>query len=226
LGAGSVWVENYGDSSLTRVNAKTGAVQRTITTGNQPYDVAFVDGAAWVTDYLDGTVSRIDANTDKRTVVQTGGQPIGSAPSHGSLWVALGTADEVVQIDAATSRVVKRLTVPGRPTWTAFTDNSVWISQSATGDVTRIDTADATITTTIHLGKGQVPQDGAVVAGAVWVPCLDGSLFRIDAGTDTVTGPWPTNDGNPFVVDGHSSTLWAPDYRGSTVAEIDITKLP
>ncbi|HEX2307447.1 MAG TPA: hypothetical protein VHI14_03900 [Jatrophihabitantaceae bacterium] len=226
LGAGSVWVENYGDSSLTRVNATTGAVQRTITTGNQPYDVAFLDGAAWVTDYLDGTVSRIDAITNKRTVVPTGGQPTGIAPSHGSLWVTLGTANQVVQIDAASTRVVKRLTVPGRPTWTAFTDDAVWISQTANGDVVRIDTANATIAKTIHLGAARVPQDGAVVAGGVWVPCADGSLFRIDVGTDAVTGPWPTNDGNPFVLDGHGSTLWAPDYRGTTVAKIDITKLP
>ena len=33
-------------------------------------------------------------------------------------------------------------------------------------------------------------------------------------------------DGNPFVLDGHSSTLSAPDYRGSTVARTDIDKLP
>ena len=40
-----------------------------------------------------------------------------------------------------------------------------------------------------------------------------------------MTGPWPTSDGNPFVLDGHGSTLWAPDYRGMTVAQIDVTKL-
>jgi hypothetical protein len=39
-------------------------------------------------------------------------------------------------------------------------------------------------------------------------------------------GRCPTNDGNPFVLDGYGSTPWAPDYRGSTVAAIDITKLP
>jgi hypothetical protein len=92
--------------------------------------------------------------------------------------------------------------------------------------VTRIDTADATITNTIHVGTGRVPQDGAAVDGAVWVPCADGSLFRIDVQSNAVTGPWATNDGNPFVLDGHGSTLWVPDYRGSTVARIDITKLP
>jgi hypothetical protein len=153
-------------------------------------------------------VCRVARRRDKRTVVPTCGQPIGIAPSHGSLWVALGTADEVVQIDAATRRVVQRLTVPGRPTWTAFTDDSLWISQSATGDVTRIDTADATISKTIHLGKGQVPQDSAVFEGAVWVPCVDGSL----AAAGKVTGPWPTND-NPFVSTGMARLLWAPDDR-------------
>jgi len=34
-------------------------------------------------------------------------------------------------------------------------------------------------------------------------------LFRIDVRTDAVTGPWPTNDGNPFVLHGYASTLWA-----------------
>jgi hypothetical protein len=57
------------------------------------------------------------------------------------------------------------------------------------------------------------------------VPCADGSLFRIDVGRNAVTGPWPTNDGNPFVLDGHGSMLWAPDYRGMTVARIDVTEL-
>jgi YVTN family beta-propeller protein len=221
-GAGSIWVENFGSNDVTRVDAATGQPQATVKVGGQPYDVAFSEGAAWVTEWADGTVSRIDATTNKRTVVSTGGSPTGIAPSAGKLWVPLGGTG-VVGIDAASGKVATRLTMPSTAAWTAYTDTAVWVSLRDAHEVVRIDTTTGKVAATMKVGG--TPQDAAVLGDAVWVPTREGSVFRIGATDDTVSGPWPTGVGNPFVLSAADGTLWLPDYAGSKVTRIEASSL-
>ena len=60
VGDGSVWVTNDSDRTLTRIDAVTGAVQKTIALGAGTSEVVAGLGAVWVSDAADGRVLRID----------------------------------------------------------------------------------------------------------------------------------------------------------------------
>ena len=49
VGAGSVWVANSGDGTVTRINPRTDKVLATITVGGSPQAITVANGRAWVT---------------------------------------------------------------------------------------------------------------------------------------------------------------------------------
>jgi YVTN family beta-propeller protein len=90
VGAGAVWVTLALDDALVRIDARTGAVQKTIAVGRSPVGVAVGAGAVWVANSGDGTVSRIDPKTDE--VVTT--IPVGAGPEE----VAVGAGRVFVSV--------------------------------------------------------------------------------------------------------------------------------
>ena len=63
-GAGSLWVANLDDRSVTRVDASSGRAVRTISVGKTPTALAGTRTAVWVADAT-GDVSRIDPSYDR-----------------------------------------------------------------------------------------------------------------------------------------------------------------
>ncbi len=206
-------MENYGDSTVTRVDASTGKVQHTFDVGGAPYDVTFASGAAWVTNYADGTVSRIDATTGRTTTVRTGGTPIGIAPAGGSVWVGLGDRG-IAGIDVATGRVTHRVKAAAAG-WTAYDGDTVWVNVGA--QTWRLDGRTGKVTGRFDVGE--TPADGSVVGGDVIVPDQGGALYRIHG--DQVTGPFHSGLANPFVLVGYRGRIWSVDFLGHDVSVFD-----
>jgi len=49
FGAGAIWVANQLDRSVTRIDAESGDVAKTIGIGNEPQRIAAGEGFVWVT---------------------------------------------------------------------------------------------------------------------------------------------------------------------------------
>src|SRR5829696_4342630 len=56
FGAGSLWIEDTGSSTISRVSAATGRRTAAVRVGPQPYDATYAFGAAWATTFSGGTV--------------------------------------------------------------------------------------------------------------------------------------------------------------------------
>jgi len=198
-----VWVTNWYDNTLTRIDPATSKVLQTLPltlTGLAgPEAIAFGDGSLWVTttEYDDG--GNLLAGSLVRVNPATGQQqatiPIGKGAydvevSPGAAWVALLADNSVLRVDTATNAVAATIPVPGGPVGVAVGAGSLWVSGSD-GKVARIDPATNSIVTTI-----QTQDSGGYVAfggGAVWVTNAghtdtpDGMLTRIDPATNGVT---------------------------------------
>ncbi len=88
VGADAVWVTNSLDDSVTKIDLRTNAAERTISVGDNPEGIAVGASAVWVANSLDGTVIRIDPAAGR--VVQTiavGNAPSGVAVARGTVWV-------------------------------------------------------------------------------------------------------------------------------------------
>ena len=194
VGAGSVWVLDGDDKTVTQINPETNDVQRVFSTSSRPTDIAAGAGAVWVgngptkglTD-IPESVSRIDPASG--IVVDTialppapGGHvyvPVGFsrqklAVTPEAVWV-VNPDQSVSRIDPNTNRVVAR--IDAKAELIAAGEGDVWIGEA--GRVAKIDTARNVVSRRIP-----VTEDGisglAVGAGSVWAADpFDGSVWRI-----------------------------------------------
>jgi serine/threonine protein kinase len=98
VGAGSLWVANFEDDTVTRVQIPARGQTPNLTqipVRDGPVDVAFGEGAIWVANSLDQTVSRIDPESGEvEATIAIGNEPQRLASGEGSVWVTVRAAEE------------------------------------------------------------------------------------------------------------------------------------
>jgi YVTN family beta-propeller protein len=218
-GTRAVWVSNYDDNTVSRIDPATHAVQ-TIAVGSTPSGIAVGDGAVWVANNFGGTVSWINPTVNR--VVKTipvGNGPSGVAVGFGSVWVANSTDGTLSRIDAVTGVPGAPIALGGDPTGVAVGFDAVWVSDAADRRVLEIDPQTNQVSASIDVGTG--PGAIAVGAGSVWVAnSLDGTVSKIDPQTDQVTAVITVGDGPDAIVAG-AGGVWVANEFGHNVALID-----
>jgi YVTN family beta-propeller protein len=231
---GSVWVANTDDHTVSRFDASTLELVRTIPVAVYPSDIAVGLGGVWVVSGPLGQLVRIDPKHERagpptalgyacrgrKASVTIGAGSVWAACDRvtgsfridprtrrptsfafaagfeaprrhfsdaafgfGMLWLADRARNEVIAVDPATNRAVRRVRVGRGPSALAIGAGSVWVANSGDGSVSRIVPVHAA--RRIDVGKDPV----AVAAGenAVWVANAgDASLSRIDPRTNRV----------------------------------------
>ena len=216
-GAGSVWVTNFGNDTVSRI--ENGEVRQVIPVGSGPSAIAVGNEAVWVANALDGTVARVDPDTNR--VVQTipvGHDPSGIAYGEGAVWVA-DTADHaVVGIDPRTGKVTRRVNLDARPSDLAVGAGWVWVTSETAGEVLRI-SPDGKDVAAVRVGTG--PGAIAATPGAVWVAnALDGTVSRIDPSREVVTATLEVgNDPSGLAIS--PEAVWVTNEYSGTLTRID-----
>jgi YVTN family beta-propeller protein len=187
VAAGSLWVTNDVDNTVSQIDLATNAVARTIALHGRAYpDPAYAtfDGSAvWVVARTTGTVSRIDARSGQVTATtEVPGLALGIAVVDGAVWVpsfdpyrCSGNKcfSRLTRLDAQTAGVTGRYEVD-TPTGISFGYGSLWIVDHRSARVTRFDPRRARAVATISdrlAGEGTFEGPEQVVAGlgGVWV---------------------------------------------------------
>jgi YVTN family beta-propeller protein len=219
-GAGSTWVANLDDHSVSRIDPQKQVVIDTVQVGNGPAAIAYGAGFVWVTNSLDGTLSKIDPATN--TVVDkfyVGNGPAGVAVAGRDVWVANSADGTVARIDPARRQVREVTSVGSGADGVAVGYGSIWVTNSSTATLTRLDARTGAVTDTIKVGSGA----SAVAAGAgsVWVAnSLDGTVSRIDPGSDTVRGALAVGAG-PSGVAVVPGAVWVSNELSGSLSRID-----
>jgi YVTN family beta-propeller protein len=233
VGAGSVWVPNTVDGTLSRVDPATNTVTATIkySTGGLPGDfydsAAFGHGSVWVASDEHATVTRVDPATN--AVVAT--IPVASRPAQitvtsDAVWLGHFLQPIATRIDPTTNAAVQKQV--GAPLTGAAGDGStVWLlanqpqtllhlasggSELAHGDVTP-----STTQTRSFLAAWWV----AVSDGAVWVTHPNQNcVTRTDPAAAAVTATVPITAGRLFGVAAARGIVWA--VTDSALVRIDL----
>jgi peptide/nickel transport system substrate-binding protein len=219
VGAGSVWVTNANDRSVSRIDPRTSGVQR-IDVGGDPSGIAFGAGAIWVANSLDGTVSRIDPQTNREVQpIPVGVTPTALAVGDGSVWVTSAEERSVTRIDVVHGRVVERIPTGALGRGIAVGGGSVWITDESSRSVVRLDSKQGRRVRRVGVGNG--PTGIAVGHGSVWVAnSLDGTVSRIDPRANRVTDVIPVGEGPDGIAVG-SGVVWVSGEFSKTIARID-----
>jgi YVTN family beta-propeller protein len=225
---GSVWVANYGNATLSRVDPKTNRVTGTVNVGAEPCGLAAGAGSIWVDGYGTDTVERVDPRTLKRTRRIPAGPAVWDVAFDGRyVWADDNGNGVVVKIDPRRNAVVRRFHTGGSPTGLAIAAGSLWVGSNGLLDRTffRISLATGRITR-IAPGCTRPAYFAVARTGDVWITCVGdtvskGAALRLDPRTNTVrarvaVGISP-GDG---AVDAHGR-IWIPNKGDGTVSRID-----
>lgn len=183
VGAGALWVSNFNEENVSRIDPDTNRVALTIPLSGMPGDLAVGDaGEVWAAIPQLGVVQRIDPVTnaptpDRRIDVAPAGTSLDLAIDQ-FLWVSV-VEHELVQVDPATGDVVRRIDWV-KPVNVAARDGAVFVLDAG-GVVRSVDPLTGE-QNAIELsfdveGRGDVHYDD----GKLWVAEGDGStLYSVD----------------------------------------------
>ena len=226
--AGSVWVGNLEDRTLTRVDLEQRVATATVSLDRRtPTGVAFGAGAVWVAHGRLGQLSRVDAQFDQLAepidvTTQEGGggaQQGAVAFGAGSVWAAFGDST-LVRIDAAQVRVVASSFAGAVPASLVVARGSVWVANSGDSTVSRFDPATLEEGPLRTISVGRRPTGIAYGADAIWVANAgDDTVTRIDARTYSTA----TIDvgSEPVAVAFGEGAVWVANSADRTVSRID-----
>jgi ABC-type transport system substrate-binding protein/class 3 adenylate cyclase/streptogramin lyase len=127
-GAGSVWVTNSADGTVTRIDPTT-LVPTTFPVGHGPSAVAVNAAGAWIANAADNTLVRVDTGTN----AVAGTTPVGDGPTAvlatpTALWVANGRDGTVMRLDPSSGKVTKTIRLGGTPDALAAAGGQVWVA--------------------------------------------------------------------------------------------------
>lgn len=187
VGEGAVWVTNFEESTVTRIDPATNAVAETIRTTDNPRDeasgrpsgVAVTPGAVWVMNHRESTLLRIDPATS-RIVASVRTQDGRVAAGEGSVWVASAGGSVVDRIDPETNRVVATIDECYGAHDIEVADGAVWVTQD-THSICLIDPASNKLVTSFSVASGGFAFGVRFGSGAAWVTAIDANaLVRVE----------------------------------------------
>lgn len=218
-GAGSLWVANRTDGTVSRVDPETHVVRQTIPVGALPNEVTVTGDDVWVVNFGDGTVTRINAKTNMpvgRVVV--GNQPVAIASGPTGVWVANRGDDTIQRIDPGTGRADKAVEVGDSPSGIAVDATAVWVCSDTEGTVSELDPVTLQPGKSILVGGG--PRGIALTRDDVWVASqLSQSVTRIHRTTGAAV-TIPVGDG-PHSVQVAGDGVWVSNEYDGTITRID-----
>jgi YVTN family beta-propeller protein len=224
--AGSVWVANARDDTLTRIDADSGeVVGEPIPAGDDPDGVAAEKGVVWVASAKEDRALRFEATED--AVVPGGTIPVGDLPEGISLgrqlaWVANIRSGTVNRIDRASPAVVGApIGVGSRPTGIFVGANSVWVTNNGDDTVTRIDSVTAEAIGA-PIAVGDRPRGVVEADGSVWVANSgDNTVSRLDPGTgEPIDDPIAVGE-DPRELAVGGGFVWVANNDDNSVTRID-----
>jgi YVTN family beta-propeller protein len=127
-GAGSLWVTNRADGTVTRIDPET-LVTTSIPVGHGPVAVAVNAAGAWVANSGDNTVVRVHLETNAVAgTTRVGDGPTAVLATENALWVANGRDGTVMRLDPRSGKRNKTIHLGGTPTALASAGGHVWVA--------------------------------------------------------------------------------------------------
>ena len=222
FGEGVLWVANYDERTLARIDPSTRAVTQRVALPATPTGIAVGTGSVWVAHGILGSVSRVGLDgavlvtiDDAAPRANGGSITVGE----GAVWFA-SAVGVVARIDPSTNSVVFPTGVAGSlPSAIATGFDSIWVANAGDNNVVRMNPRTNGVVR--EFGVGGSPRGIAVGEGAVWVTSeADDSVSRIDAASGSVR-TIPVGDGPTGIAFG-SGAVWVVNSSDATVSRIDL----
>jgi YVTN family beta-propeller protein len=223
--AGSMWVTNFNDGTVSRVDPIAARVVATIPVGQGPITALQAGNTIWVANYLGGSVSRIDPASNQVTAtVAADAKPVGLTAVGTVLWVFSQSAATATLVDTDTANRVATVPTGVQAGWSTAYAGRIWVSdfQGGTKQLVAIDPAQRRVVARVPTGAA--PIAASFAGGSGWVANTgDASVTRFDPATGRVQATIAVPGGNIGPLLATASAIWVSVYGGAAVVRIDPT---
>lgn len=186
----AVYVVDADAGALQRVDVSTGAIT-SVALGGEPSRVARAGDRVYVTLPDQRAVVLLEDHDGVLSVVETttvGAEPVGIVAREDgkSVYVAVSTADQVVELDGRSLEVVRGFDVPGQPRWLALhpVGKTLYVGSAFGADLHWIDLDSGVVETlplpAIHRGVEDPVALSRRVTGDLWISA-DGERLAVPA---------------------------------------------
>jgi len=222
----SVWLTNYSDNQLLRVDPRTNTVAA-VFPFEGPDGIDKDDDTIVVASFDGEFVARVNPNNGEiLQQVDVGGQPteVISHPDHG-LWAAVFDTGELVEIDRESFEIVQRVTVGQGPVGITAASSHLWVANHDEGTIAKVDPTTGEVVRTVVVGNG--PTELVVDNGSAWVTLTDdGTLVEVNANNGRILSRTPLGGANagggPTGISFAEGTLWIAMQGEQSVVRIDL----
>ena len=230
---GSIWATDFEGASVNQLNPDTGAMLKSLTTGNGPEGVAVAGGSLWVANHRDGSVSRFDRETGQALATIAVGPAGRSGPQaiiadERYVYVGVPNINSVVRIDITTNSVSDTIKIPSQAIpcgAMAIDGDAVWVTSCMElYTAARVDFATGSATVTADLGG--YSGIGVLSDDVMWLTVAgheDARLVALDDRARVIAQYGLPGGG----IDGAAGNgaLWIPAPEGRLV-KVPLTSLP
>jgi YVTN family beta-propeller protein len=223
--AGSVWVTNAQDDTLSRIDEQSGRIAGDpIAAGDDPDGVVAAKGVVWLASAKQGRILRFETAGEAPVpggTIDVGAQPEGIALGRQLVWVANIQDGTVNRIDRASPSVVGApIGVGAKPTG-IFVGSSVWVTNNADATVSRIDPSTAQVVGA-PIAVGRLPRGVIEGEGSVWVANSgDDTVSRLDPDSGQPIGKPIKVGRDPRELTVGLGFVWVANNDDNSVTRID-----
>jgi class 3 adenylate cyclase/DNA-binding beta-propeller fold protein YncE len=227
FGSDAVWVLNFRDATISKIDAASGEVLAAPAVGGTPTGIAFGADAVWVSTGFGeasgtiGSIAQFDARQASVELrVEIGSGVSSLAFGEGALWVVDRTRELVLKLDPADPMAAPvEIPVGAGPQAIAVGAGSVWVTSTIDDTLLRIDAH--TYETLATIALIDTPTAVAVGDGAVWVTSEAGdNVTRIDPETNRPATTIEVGNG-PLGLATTPGWLWVAVGGGGHVAKLN-----
>jgi len=227
FGAGSVWVGNLQDRTLTKLDPGQRTATATIALDSRtPTGIAVGLGAVWVAHGLLGQLSLVDPQFGQVTrSITVGGTAFGSpngsvALDAQSVWAVFGDST-FAHLDAE-GRILGQTLAGSQPAGVVVAGSSVWVTNSGDATVQRFNRETFGQEPLQTFNVGSRPTGIINADGAIWVANAGAAVVtRIDPASGA-TRQIPVGEGPSALASG-SGAVWVANTAARTISRIDPT---
>ncbi len=226
----SIWVPSSSayDSSVTKINASTGAVVGVYNSGaNGDQEGATFDpstNSVWTTNYTNGTITKLNASTGAIVGTYTvGGNPWDATfdSSTNSIWTS-GT--NVTKLNAATGAIIATYTQSYPSIGIAFdpVTNSIWTANYSNSTVTKMNATTGSKVGTYTVGTEPYGMTLDPSTDSIWVANYQSNtVSKLDASNGAIVGTYSSGT-NPASVTFNKldNSIWVANVTGNTIRKL------
>ena len=167
---GAVWVANFSDDTVTRIDPSTSAVVGgPIAVGDGPTAIAADANGAWVTSINDGLLTHVEPAGDSTSSIRVGNGPEGVAITTSGVWVTNSLDGTLSEIDTERMAIATTIPVGDGPTGITYGNASLWVANRYGGSIAKVDPRSAQAD---RIGVAGQPVASAFAGNDLWVATL------------------------------------------------------